>query len=71
MKIASVFGSSNYVVLPAVASDCTRFYEVRTMGTSGVYSAFSSAVSVDRHVIVTTGGGGGTGSGSGNLRISD
>jgi hypothetical protein len=65
VKIASVKAASNYVVLPAVSADCTRYYTVRASNASGLVSAFSSALAVERHVIVSAQSGGGNGSGDG------
>lgn len=64
-KIGFVSNSDNFVVLPTVNADCTRYYEVRTVSTQGLYSAFSAAVAVDRHVIVSVGGSNGAGNGGG------
>ncbi len=66
VKVTVAGASSNYVVLPPVAADCTRYYEVRAGNSTGQFSAFSASIAVDRHVIVSNAGGspgGGVGGG--------
>jgi hypothetical protein len=71
VRIASAGAGSNFVVLPLVDSDCTRFYQVRARGAGGTFSAFSAAVAIDRHVIVSESGAGANGGGGAGYRMAD
>lgn len=72
VKVGTVGSRVNNLVLPNVDADCTRYYQVRARAASGQFSALSSAVAVDRHVVVSNQNGGINGSGvGGGFRIAE